>query len=1000
MSASCRAALVIFVCSALLSIPAPTTAQTSDAASVTGVVRDASGGVLPGVTVEVASPVLIEKVRTTITDGQGLYRVVDLRPGLYAVTFSLTGFSTVRREGLELTSGFTATINADLPVGDIAETVTVTGGSPVVDLQNSRQTTTVQRATLDVLPTTGRINHLAAIIPGATLASAATHSVGGLDERGQYGIHGGSAGDNAPIIAGMTQRLQQGAAFVFNNLAFEQVSVETQGMNAERSTGGVQMTMIPKDGGNIFAGTIRSIHAAPSWQANNVTSELETRGLSSTPALKKHYDSGGALGGPILRDRLWFFGSARFQVNQQYQQGNFYNRLQGTLFYEPDTARLAYSDDYFKMYGLRLTWQAAQKHRIVASFDSQRNQFLFGLLEIFPAGGALAAPEAVGAHVYGPNVLPLLTWTYAASSRLLIEAGASANIFYNNTIRRPGVDDQTIQVTDLDRNIRYGSRATGLTHAGGYRVQFNRQYHQQVSMSYVTGSHNFKVGFNYDDYREGLPGRTNDANQINQARSYTFRGRTPQSVTIWAVPFQTEQRGRDIATYVQDQWTMDRLTLNLGVRINNLNGSAPETTLPAGPFVPARSFPAVKDSPNYWNINPRFGAAYDLFGDSRTALKVSLGRFNPYGAAEGAAAPGALSIPAANQAASTTRTWADGNGNYVPDCDLRSPVANGECGPWSDLSFGQIRAGSTRYAEDATSGTNTQFYNWRFSTSVQRELAPNVALNAGYHRTWYGGFFATDNLAVAPSDFNPYCVTAPSNSQLPNAGASVCGLYDLRPELFGRVDNLVTQASNFGDHSRVYNGFDLTLNARLNGGAAFSGGLASGRTVINDCYVVDSPQQAREGFCDVAPPWSAETQVKFMVIYPLPWDLQVSAIYQNIPGIPRAASYVASNAEVRPSLGRDLGACGGRVPCTATTAAFDLFPQRTEYEDRLQQVDLRFSRVFRFAARTRLQGAVDVYNLTNASNVLNMTTRYGPAWLNAIQIMGGRLMKVSLQLDF
>ena len=166
----------------------------------------------------------------------------------------------------------------------------------------------MQRATLDVLPTTGRINHLAAIIPGATLASAATHSVGGLDERGQYGIHGSSAGDNAPIIAGMTQRLQQGAAFVFNNLAFEQVSVETQGMNAERSTGGVQMTMIPKDGGDIFAGTIRSIHAAPSWQANNVTSDLEARGLSSTPALKKHYDSGGALGGPILRDRLWFFG--------------------------------------------------------------------------------------------------------------------------------------------------------------------------------------------------------------------------------------------------------------------------------------------------------------------------------------------------------------------------------------------------------------------------------------------------------------------------------------------------------------------------------------------------------------------------------------------------------------------------------------------------------------------------------------------------------------------
>jgi hypothetical protein len=982
---------------ALLLSPAAGSAQTSDAGSIAGVVRDASGAVLPGVTVEVASPVLIEKVRTTITDGQGLYRIVDLRPGAYTVTFTLQGFSTVRREGLELPSGFTATVNAELPVGDIAETVTVTGETPVVDLQSVRQQTTVQRAVLDVLPTTGRINHLAAIIPGATLASAATHSVGGLDERGQYGIHGSSPNDNAPIIAGMNQHLQQGAAFVFNNLAFEQVAVETQGFSADRSTGGVQMTIIPRDGGNRFSGTVRSVHTAPSWQANNIDAALQARGLRSTPAVKKHYDSGFAFGGPIVRDRLWFFGSARWQVNQQYQQGNYYNRLQGTLFYDADTSRPAYSDDYFKMYGARLTWQAAEKHKIVGSFDSQRNQFLFGLLETF--GGPLAAPEAVGAHVYGPNALPLLTWTYTVNSRLLIEAGSSANIFYNNTIRRPGVDSEVIQVLDLDRNFRYGSRATGLTHAGGYRVQFNRQYHQQASMSYVTGSHNFKVGFNFDDYREGLPGRATDANQINQARSYTFRGRTPVSVTIWAVPFQIEQRGRDIATYVQDQWRIDRLTLNMGVRINNLNGSVPETNLPAGPFVPARSFPAVKNSPDFWNINPRLGAAYDLFGDGKTAVKVSLGRFNPYGAAEGAAAPAALSVPASNQAASTARNWTDGNGNYVPDCDLRNPAANGECGPWSDLTFGQIRGTNTRYADEALSGTNRQFYNWRLSTSAQRELAPNVALNVGYHRTWYGGFLVTDNLAVTPADFDPYCVTAPSDSRMPNPGARVCGLYDIKPGVFGRVDNLVTLASGYGKQQRVYNGFDATLNLR-SGRATFQGGLAAGRTTTNECFVVDSPQQAREGFCEITPPWSAETQLKFMAIYALPWDLQVSGIYQNIPGLPRSASYVATNAEVRPSLGRDLGSCGGRTPCTASTAAFDLFPQRTEFEGRLQQIDLRASRTFRFNERTRLQTNLDLYNLTNSNSVLNMTTRYGPAWLNAIQVMGGRLAKLSVQLDF
>jgi hypothetical protein len=987
----------VVVAVVVIAFPAAAAAQTSDAASITGVVRDASGAVLPGVTVEVASPVLIERVRNSITDGQGLYRIVDLRPGVYTVTFSLSGFSTVRREGLELASGFTATVNGELPVGDVSETVTVTGESPVVDLQNVRQQTTVQRATLDVLPTTGRINHLAAIIPGATLASAATHSVGGLDERGQYGIHGGNPNDNAPIVAGMNQHLQQGAAFVFNSLAFEQVTVETQGMSADRSTGGVQMTIIPKDGGNQFSGTVRTIHTAPSWQSDNVTDELRARGLASTPAVKKHYDTGFAVGGPIQRDRLWFFGSARWQVNQQYQQGNYYNRLQGTLFYEPDPARLAHSDDYFKDYGARVTWQAAQKHKVVASFNSQRNQFLFGLLETF--GGPLAAPEAVGAHVYGPNALPLLTWTYTASNKLLIEAGASANIFYNNTKRRPEVDSQTIQVTDTLRNYRYGSRATGVGHAGGYRVQFNEQYHEQLSASYVTGTHNFKVGFNHDLYIEGKPDRANDANQINQARSYTFRGTTPLSVTIWAVPHEIQQQGRDIAVYAQDQWNIRRLTLNLGVRLNNLNGSVPETNLPAGPFVPARSFAAVKDVPNYWNLNPRVGAAYDLFGNGRTAVKVSLGRFNPYGAAEGAAAPGAVDIPANNQAASTTRNWTDADADYVPDCDLRSPVANGECGPWSDLTFGQIRATNTRRAEDAIKGFNRQFYNWRASASVQHELAANVALNVGYHRTWYGGFLTTDNLAVSPSDYDPYCLTAPADARLPNAGERVCGLFDIRPEVFGRVDNLVTLASHYGDQSRVYNGMDATLNARFGSGGQFQGGVSTGRTVTNDCFVVDSPQQARDGFCEIAPPWAAETQVKFMVIHPLPFDLQASAIYQNIPGLPRAASYVATNAEIAGSLGRNVGSCGGRLPCTGT-ATVDLFPNRTIYEDRLQQIDMRLSRVFRFGARTRLLGSLDVYNLTNSSNVLNMVTRYGPAWLNAVQIMGGRLAKVSVQLDF
>jgi hypothetical protein len=297
--------------------------------------------------------------------------------------------------------------------------------------------------------------------------------------------------------------------------------------------------------------------------------------------------------------------------------------------------------------------------------------------------------------------------------------------------------------------------------------------------------------------------------------------------------------------------------------------------------------------------------------------------------------------------------------------------------------------------------------------SVQHELRPGIGVNLGYYRTWYGGdcggsgltntvtcLLVTDNLLVAPTDYDPYCITAPTDSRLPNSGQQLCGLFDLKPSLFGRSDLLARPASDFGELTRVYNGIDVTLNARFGQGGSFSGGMSMGRTVEDNCVVVDSPQAAREGFCKVTPPWSAGTDVKFMVVYPLPWDIQTSAIYQNSPGIPVSAQLVVPNAAIAPSLGRNLSACPAPTGACNANVTVDLIPPRSMFEPRLQQVDFRFSRAFRLGGTRRLRTNLDVYNVLNASNVLNMNAQFGPSWRNVTQILAGRLLRVGAQFDW
>ncbi len=995
---------------ALLSWPALASAQ--QASGIAGVVRDVSGAVLPGVTVEASSPVLLEKVRTVVTDGEGRYGIVDLRPGVYAITFTLTGFTSLKREGIALSAGFTATVNGEMKVGALEETITVSGASPLVDIQNTRQQQVVSREVLNALPTsTVTLSNIGVITPGMAGqvnvgGSAGAYSMSSVLNVTFHGKGGGTTAYDGMRITDMDCASCTGP--LISPATVDQWTVETGGGLAESDAAGVRLNVVPRSGGNSLSANFAGSFSNSSLQTDNMNADLAARGLTTVNGLKYLHSVDGFVGGPFKRDKLWYFGAGRYTASKNQLAGIFYNKTQGTALYTPDSSRPGYRDDELTAGALRLTWQATQKDKFNFHVEPQRN---------YVHRGEFAAPEAMYRYNFGPLGIFQATWNSVRTNRLLIEASGGAAITHWPGPPNVGVGPHDVPVLEQSTNFPYNSN----TNLGGPKD--SDRYTQRASLSYVTGSHAFKGGMVL------MEGVHNLGTAINDNIQYVMSNQVPLQVVQYATPYVRKMRMRaDLALYAQDRWAIKRLTVNYGLRFDYFNGYVPEQSTPASTYVTARQFAAVHDVPNWTDVSPRVGAWYDLFGNGRTALRMSLGR---YVFPETTVLTAAVN-PIITSVNSVSRTWNDSTypagdtrrGNLLPDCDLQNPALNGECGPFLNSNFGKNNPSATLYADDVLHGYGVRPHNWDLATEVQHELRPGVSVTGGYYHNRFSNFTATNNLAVTPADYSPFCVTAPIDSRLPGGGGyPVCNLYDVNLDKLGKVQNLVTQASNFGTETLTNDFFNVNITTRLGKGAQLGGGVDTGRIKLDDCIVISNPQEgyyarltgalnlpAPPGVpanvpvkCSFTLPFSGSTQLKAFGSLPLPWDFAVSGTLQNLSGPMITATWNAPNSLIAPSLQRNLSACSATPPCTST-APVPLIDPGAMYESRRTQVDLRLTKRFRLPQKTTLELDFDLYNVFNASNPLNVNGTYSTAassqWLRPIgdpytggAVLQGRLIE-------
>ncbi len=979
----------------VLFLPALAWAQ----ASIVGSVRDQSGAALPGVTVEAASPALIEGTKTAVTDEQGRYRFEALRPGRYTLKFTLTGFDTLNRTGIDVPSDVVVTANVEMSVGTLEESVTVTGASPQVDVSQASRTQVLTREVIDALPVSRNVMSIGVLAPGVR---PGTPDIGGsrMTEQVALRAHGLGGNDAEQLVEGMSiQSLEGPSQSYFDDMLQSEITVMTSAIPADTSGGGIRLNSVLKDGGNQFSGAAFLGFSSGDWQADNVDDALQAapNSIRSANAIKHIHMFAASFGGPIKRNKAWFLVTARHQSSDELVAD-----VPAQIVAPDGEVINSYLDTYVRGPSVRLTWQAADHQKIAVFFSRwwkrKGKDFAAGT---DPRVGQFRDPKK--AHHFVGNI----KWTSTLSNKFLFEAGYSVAEFDWHGGPAPGVMKERgtpewytqTRKTDTQRQIHpQCAYDTGCTAWGSLlsQRQDNTRHVFDGRASYVTGSHNLKVGYTFEF---GPDGRI--ANEYNGDIQLNYNAGRASTVTVFNTPLDAPGYvENDSAFFVQDAWTFRRLTVNPGLRVEWFAAGMRAVGAPAGRFAPERFYPAQKSLINWGpDYAPRLSVVYDLFGDGRTALKTSFSKYHRQYDADPFLAYADAGLRQEN------RNWFD--------CVLNAAgsACSGEASPFNNDGIAQDHeigpspsGGNFGQRSGALPGELDRQYNLEFTAGVQHQLMPRLAVGALFIKREIRNIQLTDRTFITLSDYTPFTVAMPAVSDPavaavlnPNEMLTIYNLNQAKNAVFGQ--GLVDRSS--GQDRSYYTGFEASFSARLVGSATLFGSWTAERNVSVFCESDDNPNgppvadlyQGRNvasggRFCDQRQfdmPFTNE--FKLAGNYVLPYGMDVGAVVQSYPGLERVITWQPA-ANLFPN--------GQRTQAQTII----LNQPGSLFLERWNQVDINIRKNFRYGNNKVHTFQFDIFNVFNNNSIRSTTDTVGTSLGQVTAIMPGRFPRVAYQFKW